>query len=653
MPITRLNHMDEHAYDYGLDFYYNASNIPNQDLVFATIEYFETGPRKGYYVPLEFLNLVYRQYDYINNNVATPFSVLEHLKSLPLDAERQHILFGFILKWFGGYPVENMNPQYNTTLRLIEQVFLAFPSNSPEKQFCQKDWVAYKRMRQFENMISDRINSVNTGLEVSSQAKAVDQKALFEKVDERFLLSDVEEDPVAKHEYEKFQREIARNGYMGVTRDQTFARIYHPALAYLLCTQKLAVTRTTSQEKLTIDPSQYMDSFLDGFTAGQQYVSREFAISPGIIYGPNAKNYVDDLHMHYYHTELRPNVSGWVYVKTSRPLLINHKIIREYGYYSGIVDWVEKQIKQYPVPFRDFHLHESGENDIEAAEPGISLRTVNKLYDGFFGAYYSIYVQLIGEKFDEEKQRILYTQKLDSQFIDSFQHILLNNIANKEGLNTYIKEVYYNKIVHLVVLFKTLSTLRASQLGGSGKAVEDSTFLLIENGYLGTLRHLCGQIRTSVTKHRLDPLALATEISLNDYNISGEYLALLREPALSRKDTQKITPEHLFTKPDWEQYITALTLTTPPLISAEMKFIGSKSKHKGVLCSWFKHLQNKGIISSAFNRRTLAGAMNKLFQDFNMGTDGKTFDNISKEYDHNFHAQLEKLCPAAYRGKDG
>ena len=39
-----------------LDFYFNEKNIPAQDIVKLTHDYFENGVRKGIFKPLDFLN---------------------------------------------------------------------------------------------------------------------------------------------------------------------------------------------------------------------------------------------------------------------------------------------------------------------------------------------------------------------------------------------------------------------------------------------------------------------------------------------------------------------------------------------------------------------------------------------------------------------
>jgi hypothetical protein len=98
--------------------------------------------------------------------------------------------------------------------------------------------------------------------------------------------------------------------------------------------------------------------------------------------------------------------------------------------------------------------------------------------------------------------------------------------------------------------------------------------------------------------------------------------------------------DEIFAKDDWNKYVSALSTTTPPIISEEWAFIGNRKKHIGVVCSWFSHLQSNGIIKQNISRSKLAYVLNSQLKNFNMGTDGKTFDNFSSEYDKKFKHQL-------------
>lgn len=127
-----------------------------------------------------------------------------------------------------------------------------------------------------------------------------------------------------------------------------------------------------------------------------------------------------------------------------------------------------------------------------------------------------------------------------------------------------------------------------------------------------------------------------------------EKLYILRAPQTTNsiikvsESSSEIYPKcfkEIFTSPGWEKYINVFEKTQPALLSKDWEFIGNRRKHIGVICSWIKELQGTGIISQTISRSKLATVLNTELKQFNMGTDGKTFDNISKAYD-NFKPQL-------------
>jgi hypothetical protein len=121
-----------------LDWYTNKENIKNQTLVSGTIDYFENGERKNLFHPLDFLNLLWKQFYFVLGNHRDTELVIKSLKELPLDDERKHVLLGFIIYWYGGYPVHNLNDELNKTLKEIEKMFLSYNQDTPEKEFCRR-----------------------------------------------------------------------------------------------------------------------------------------------------------------------------------------------------------------------------------------------------------------------------------------------------------------------------------------------------------------------------------------------------------------------------------------------------------------------------------------------------------------------------------
>ncbi len=126
---------------------------------------------------------------------------------------------------------------------------------------------------------------------------------------------------------------------------------------------------------------------------------------------------------------------------------------------------------------------------------------------------------------------------------------------------------------------------------------------------------------------------------LDFFNDSPQNKTVIKKP-------RKILPEKfsdIFASADWNKYIEALKNSEPKLISEENEFIGKPKLHKGVICSYVKDLQTKNIIKFTVNRKQLSHVFNNEIKNLNLGSDGKTFDNISNAYEDNFKEQLMKL----------
>lgn len=124
-------------YERDWNWYFNADNIPNQKYVFATKDFLEKHRSKDF-DPLDFFNILFYQINELKKMLDMPIDFINHLRTLPISDIERHTLWGMVLYWHGGYPVENLNPKYDTILKLIERDFhSSFPDNrTPEKEFC-------------------------------------------------------------------------------------------------------------------------------------------------------------------------------------------------------------------------------------------------------------------------------------------------------------------------------------------------------------------------------------------------------------------------------------------------------------------------------------------------------------------------------------
>jgi hypothetical protein len=147
-----------------LDFYYNVKNVHNQYIIDIITEHFDNGERKDHeFTSLEFLNLLWEQSNFVQNNIEKAQTVKTTLQQLPLNEEEKHILLGFILLYEqGGYPITNDNAQYQRTYGFIETAFKSYEGNTPEKIICEKDWFKKKeRDKQYNDLMVSLCNTYN------------------------------------------------------------------------------------------------------------------------------------------------------------------------------------------------------------------------------------------------------------------------------------------------------------------------------------------------------------------------------------------------------------------------------------------------------------------------------------------------------------
>lgn len=123
-PNSDMSDLTDFMFSYDLNYYHNYDYLPNQELVFQTVEYFEQGDGKEFCKPLDFLNLMYWHYKFIGENLDKPYDIIKQIDELVATDAGKHVLIAFLIKWYGGYPIKNLNPKYTTVLKLLEKKYL-------------------------------------------------------------------------------------------------------------------------------------------------------------------------------------------------------------------------------------------------------------------------------------------------------------------------------------------------------------------------------------------------------------------------------------------------------------------------------------------------------------------------------------------------
>ena len=258
----------------------------------------------------------------------------------------------------------NSNEAYLTAL-IIQKLPEHFPKwkTDAEKHF------GIKRKKTIQGYI-DLIKTVLIEYDYSSEieqmavenvrAELAEQLEYWNKqIDTRFSLTTfLEEEVQTKHLYKSFQREIENNGCLIVNLDTDTVKIYTPELAVILRSKGLPAQNMDTQKETKVNGWDYLKTYIEAYKEGGQYFETEFKVSTNTLYGANADQYVRDIHLNFFHVQHTGINEGWVYVKKQYPFVLTHKAIKEFGYYSGIVNKVEDQVKKYPRLFATFDMCE-------------------------------------------------------------------------------------------------------------------------------------------------------------------------------------------------------------------------------------------------------------------------------------------------------
>jgi hypothetical protein len=187
----------------------------------------------------------------------------------------------------------------------------------------------------------------------------------------------------------------------------------------------------------------YLDVFIDGFIQGEQYFESEFKPATNILYGPNAEQIITNLHNNYFHTWHTNMVQGWVWVKHNCPFIITNNVVKEFGYFSGIVSKVEELINQHTTIFAKFDKCEHVKalqtidepefehqpilkNNFDSAKPIIKPEFVNQVYDilkDFFTAEQQPELKKILESGENVTHHLIFMDN-GNRLADAFKQLI-------------------------------------------------------------------------------------------------------------------------------------------------------------------------------------------------------------------------------------
>ncbi len=159
---------------------------------------------------------------------------------------------------------------------------------------------------------------------------------MSKKPDKKYFLSgfDIKQPPM---QFNLLKSQIDEVGFFEAGTKTERVKIYSPGVAYILSSNKLFVKDLTTKETKYIDGTSYLNGFMEAYKEGQEYFDER-----------DSKKVAKNLAIQY---ENDTNTRAWSYAKESNPLLISRKVLKEYGYYSGILSKLDEFVNENPDLF--------------------------------------------------------------------------------------------------------------------------------------------------------------------------------------------------------------------------------------------------------------------------------------------------------------
>jgi len=161
------------------------------------------------------------------------------------------------------------------------------------------------------------------------------------------LFNEQEQDKVL---YKKLKSLIEDNGCFEVktATDTDTVKIYNPGLAVIFASNEFPARNIDTQTETKINTYDYLNTYIEAYKQGEKYFETKFNVPPLLA------QHVVDIHNNFFHVKHTKTIEGWGSVKYQYPIILTHRVIKELGYYSGIVNKVEELVKQHSVLFATF-----------------------------------------------------------------------------------------------------------------------------------------------------------------------------------------------------------------------------------------------------------------------------------------------------------
>ncbi|PIF62658.1 hypothetical protein [Flavobacterium sp. 11] len=344
--------------------------------------------------------------------------------------------------------------------------------------------------------------------------------------DTRFLLTTFRDEQIKKiDEYISVKWQIENNGYLVINSKNDTVKTYTPELALIFMSIELIAENMDTREKCVIDNFDYLNTYIEGYKEGAKSFENEFAVLPNTLYGANAEQYVKDIHANYFHTIHTGAHEGWQFVKKQFPTILTHTTIREFGFYSGIVDKVDEMVKKYPKLFLTFDKCEHGNAKTEALQQNSNIDKYRQSYNR------THFDEVINKRNEDGTPNNIYLGDNFNEWLENInKNLYSNNSYDAEThnlLSTYNKKLCFLSN-DLINLYKAVSEFEKTNNSAFITAIQISKDKVLQG--LESIEYYSDTIKTFIRK---------TEVQKAN-NMKEYCLSLLKNCIYNLKDVLSI-----------------------------------------------------------------------------------------------------------------
>ncbi len=419
-----------------------------------------------------------------------------------------------------------------------------------------------------------------------------------------YLQTFASEEVQKKREYDIFKMYIKNNGYTLFTIKDVETKIYTPELALILSEKEIPAFDKTLRSDTIINGLDFVDSYGEGFSDGIKYFNREVLVSTDTLYGQNAKSYVEDVHINYFHSQHQTFLFGWVFVKNKFPLIISKAEIKKYGFYAGIVSEVDKMVAKYPQIFDNFYKCELHNPTIDEK---IEKAKAKKVTDPEFIKGNIKVTKWYGAH--PENWGILDPAINKPNFWFKVYKNGEERIYNAFTYLNYHLENYFIEIDKTSDLKEKMALLKTARFSVEKTIMDDN----LDRGY-------------NLDFSRLFQRIGSTEAYIqSQIDFENSAISFVKQSKRKPKEIPKGF-DALFVEPEKaEIYLKILQQVEPPVISSTFHYqLGERQK--GAIVAWVKALRKKGKLIQ-IQDDVLSAILNEKIIGLNLGVDGRTLRN--------------------------